>query len=268
MEHSFTLVLFTVLSQLAIGGLITLFFVDALKGKFNPKTTQNILIGVIGIGIVAVISSLFHLGHPFQAAKALLNFGDSWLSREVIFFSIFIVFAIAYFFVAKSAGAAKRLVAGLGAIFGGLTVYATAMIYTIPAMPAWNNGTTLLAFALTACVLGPLFIQVVAGLSGDKFLDFSRYTTTIIGALFVVNLLIISIAHSGSAEAVATGVAICTSPLFWVKIALYVIAFLLAGRSICSKPLKNVKVAGALFILLFIAEFVGRIVFYATGVHL
>ncbi|MBQ7233024.1 MAG: dimethyl sulfoxide reductase anchor subunit [Bacillales bacterium] len=268
MEHSFTLVLFTVLSQLAIGGFITLFFLDALKGKLSPKTSQTAAVGVVVIGIVAVLASLFHLGHPFHAAKALLNFGHSWLSREVIFFAIFIVIAIIYLFVSKTEGGRKKIVAGLGTLFGILTVYSTAMIYTIPSMPAWNNGTTLLAFMLTACVLGPLFVQTISGFTKDTFIDCSRYTTTIIGALIVVNLLIISVAHGGSDEAVATGLAICTSPLFWIKAVLYVLAFLISGRSICNSNLKNTNIATILFALMLVAEFLGRIVFYATGVHL
>lgn len=268
MEHSLTLVLFTVLSQLAIGAFITMLFVDALKGKLSQAASFQVSLGVVVVGIVAVLASLFHLGHPFQAYKALLNFGDSWLSREVIFFAVFIVFAIIYLVLCKSNGGAKKVVALLGTLFGILTVYSTAMIYTIPAMPAWNNGTTLLAFAFTALLLGPLCVQTIAGLKDEVTLDFSRFTTTVIGGAFVLNLLIISIAHSGSAEAAANGLAICTSPLFWVKMVLYVLAFLLAGRSICSNPLKNAKVAGALFLMLLVAEVLGRVVFYSTGIHL
>lgn len=269
MEHSLTLVLFTVLSQLAIGAFITLLFVDALKGKISPTASFQVSLGIVGVGLVAVFASLFHLGHPFHAYKALLNFGTSWLSREVVFFSVFIAIAIIYLLVCKSSGSMKQIIALLGTLFGVLTIYSTAMIYTIPSMPAWNNGTTLLAFSFTALLLGPVCVQLIVGLKDEKVLDFSRFTTTVVGAAFLLNLLIISIAHAGSAEAVATGLAICTSPLFWIKMVLYVIAFLFAGRSICSASFKNnIKIVSVLFSLLLVAEILGRIVFYATGMHL
>src|SRR6056297_2782702 len=44
-----------------------------------------------GMGIIAGLLSIFHLGKKLRAWRSLTNLKDSWLSREILFFSLFIV---------------------------------------------------------------------------------------------------------------------------------------------------------------------------------
>lgn len=43
----------------------------------------------LGVGILAMVVSTLHLGKPTRAWRAILNFRTSWVSREVVFFSLF-----------------------------------------------------------------------------------------------------------------------------------------------------------------------------------
>ena len=101
MEHSMTLVIFTFLSQLAIGGFAALFFMDAYKQTVSKKAGFISLLSILSVSVVAVIVSVFHLGHPFAAYRAILNFDDSWLTREIVFFPTFILFVSFILFLQK-----------------------------------------------------------------------------------------------------------------------------------------------------------------------
>lgn len=267
MEHSMTLVVFTFLSQLAIGGFAALFIMDTYKEKVPKKASSISLMAILIVSVVAVIVSIFHLGHPFAAYKAILNFNDSWLTREIIFFPTFILFVFAYAFLAKNQKV-KQTFGWIGTIVGAITILCTAMIYTIPSVPAWNNGTTTAAFFLTALLLGPILIQLLVSVLEKKFVDFSLYTTIIAAIAILVNVVNLTILQGGFAEAVETASILLTSPLFWAKMVFLVVAFAIAGYSILNKKISSIKSASFIFVCFFVAEFIGRMLFYSSGVHL
>jgi DMSO reductase anchor subunit len=76
----------------------------------------------------------------------------SWLSREVLLFSLFAG--------AATASAAFPGVSPVAALLGFAGVTASAFIYLVPARPAWNQKFTLADFYLTGLLLGPLFLAV------------------------------------------------------------------------------------------------------------
>src|SRR5439155_8624488 len=96
---------------------------------------------------------------PIYAYRALKMWRRSWLSREVLLFTLFAGLASAYSaalgFGLRGTAAIGALTALLGA--GGVT--ASAFIYLVPARPAWNSRYTLAEFFLTAAILGPLFLS-------------------------------------------------------------------------------------------------------------
>ncbi len=266
MEHSITLVIFTFLSQLAIGGFVALFLIETYKQNLNKRSSFISLMAILGISVVAVIVSVFHLGHPFHAYKALLNFAHSWLSREIVFFPLFILLVLMYTFVAKTEKM-KQVTGWVAIVLGAITIVCTAMIYTIPAVPGWHNGMTLAAFFMTALLLGPVFIQILLSVLEGKVVNFSLYTAVVSGIAILLNILYISVAKGGFAEAVETSVLLTSSPLFWVKIALLVLGFGMAVYAMVKKVNSSVLVAITFFGFV-VAEFIGRILFYSTGVHL
>ncbi|WP_019241131.1 MULTISPECIES: dimethyl sulfoxide reductase anchor subunit family protein [Bacillus] len=267
MEHSMTLVVFTFLSQLAIGAFAGFFFLDVMKKSISKKTSFIALITILVVSVVAVIVSVFHLGHPFAAYRAILNFGDSWLTREIVFFPSFMLFVFIYAFFAKTDGM-KKIIGWITVALGAITIFCTAMIYTIPAMPAWNNGTTTVAFFVTALLVGPVLVQVLVSVLEGKFVDFTVLTLGAAVVAIGLNVINLTIMNGSFPAAVETASLLMSSPLFWVKMVLLVVGLAIAVISLVNRKFKSVTFASAILVCFIVAEFVGRMLFYSTGVHL
>ena len=158
-----------------------------------------VVLAVLSAGLFA---ALFHLSTPLQAARAVVNFSSSWLSREIVFGSLFA--ALLGLLAAQERRAAnstpassaqkarKRRAAGpapagpaaansrrerraapagpaaatwlphLTAAAGIAFLCCQTAIYLLPAQPAWNSFATPAAFGGTALRLG--ILGVAAGL--------------------------------------------------------------------------------------------------------
>lgn len=135
-EHPhWPLVWLTLLTQAAVGASVT-----ARDGGGRLLAA--------GLAAVALLASLFHLGRPIHAWKALRNLRRSWLSREVALFG-------AYGGLAAGAVAAPEL-APVAAAVGAAGIYASGRLYMVPGRPAWHSPLTLARFAATALALGGL----------------------------------------------------------------------------------------------------------------
>jgi len=158
-EHPhWPLVVMTVLTQLSVGAFATIWLLNLLGATTRLGIAA---LASLAVGGLALSASTLHLGRPAFAYRALRMWRRSWLSREVLLFSLFSGIAGAY---------AGLLWLGLpgGAVVGALTVLvgiagvsASACIYRVPSRPAWNTPFTLVQFNLTAGVLGPLFAAAV-----------------------------------------------------------------------------------------------------------
>ncbi|HJZ98506.1 MAG TPA: DmsC/YnfH family molybdoenzyme membrane anchor subunit [Candidatus Solibacter sp.] len=134
------LVAMLTLTQLAAGAFLYLAILGTRKGAD---------LAALAVAGLALAASTLHLGRPVHAWRAMKMWRRSWLSREVLLFTLF-------------AGAA--MVPGLApmaAALGIAGVTASAMIYLVPARPAWNSKRTVLDFCLTVLLLGPLFLAAL-----------------------------------------------------------------------------------------------------------
>ncbi len=267
MEQSITLVIFTFLSQLAIGAFATIFLLDAYKRKASKKATYVSLMSILAISVVAVIVSVFHLSHPFEAYKAILNFGNSWLSREIVFYPLFILFVFFYTFVAKN-DSIKKTIGWTAVVLGMITIYSTAMIYTIPAVPAWNNGMTMAAFFVTALLLGPVFVQLLLLVVDKKFINLSLYIIVVAIMAILMNVINLTMLKGGFVEAVETASILTSSPFFWAKLIALTIGMFIAGYSFINNKGYTLPYVLVPFLCFFVAEFIGRVLFYSSAIHL
>jgi DMSO reductase iron-sulfur subunit len=147
-EHPhWPLVFMTVMTQLSVGAFLSL----AVSGVSRPIAALAALV----VAMIALGASTLHLGRPAHAYRALRMWKRSWLSREVLLFSLFAGAAQAY--------AATQLpaVAIPTVLFGLAGVTASAFIYRVPARPAWDSWITVADFQLTGLLLGPLFVAVL-----------------------------------------------------------------------------------------------------------
>ena len=125
--RDWSLVVFTVLTQAAVGAFLTLQVLgylaarrDAADGGRGSDDLRNgdsetsggeeggrgagdarsagyrrrgatapPLLAILAVLSVGLFAALFHLSDPLQAARAVVNFSSSWLSREIVFGSLF-----------------------------------------------------------------------------------------------------------------------------------------------------------------------------------
>ena len=267
MEHSITLVVFTFLSQMAIGAFAAQFFLEAYKEKVSKRSAFISLIAILAVSAAAVIVSVFHLGHPFAAYRAILNFDDSWLSREIVFFPSFMLFVFLYTIAAKTKKQ-KQTLGWITMILGAITIFSTAMIYTIPAVPAWNSGMTLSAFFATALLLGPVFIQLLLSILEKRFFNFSLYTLIVAALAILINVIHVTILEGGLPAAVESAGLLVVSPLFWLKMFALIAAFIIAGYLLLKKRGSSLLSVSIIFACFMVSEFLGRMLFYSLGIHL
>ncbi len=200
-----SLIFMTVLTQLAVGGFLTLWlfeFFSRWAGFLKPL--QNFIpYGALGMLLVtglALFAAVFHLGRPLHAYKALRMWKRSWLSREVLLFALFSKAGGAYallqlarhFFKLSVPGSLMFFLGALVVSLGLAGIYASAKIYLVPARPAWNTVRTPLRFFLTGFILGPLFALAV--FSVYLVLSSSSATTPALGGPFFAFLAVSSLA--------------------------------------------------------------------------
>ena len=162
--RDWSLVFFTVLTQAAVGAFLVLQVLGRLSHRRREAAVSLLLVlAVLSAGLFA---ALFHLSTPLQAARAVVNFSTSWLSREIVFGSLFAVLlgAMAWRELRAASLPLAAWLPRFTAVAGLAFLASQTAIYLLPAQPAWNSFATPAAFGGTALRLG--ILGVAAGLAG------------------------------------------------------------------------------------------------------
>ena len=148
------LVVMTTLTQTSVGALASLLIAHMLR------PTQSVRIaaaGALAVALIALNASTLHLGRPAFAWRALSMWKRSWLSREVLLFSLFAGLGTLYAASLWWNIAFSNLLGGAAELIGLGAVFASARLYTVKARPTWNSKFTFGEFYLSAAFSGPLF---------------------------------------------------------------------------------------------------------------
>jgi anaerobic dimethyl sulfoxide reductase subunit B (iron-sulfur subunit) len=146
-EHS--LVVFTVLSQAAAGALICAAPLRLLFPEQNLD--EKILPAALLLMLAAMLASTLHLGRPSRSWRAFLNLASSWLSREVLLATLFVLMLASGTWLPNSLACAWASSAlGLGYLVGMVRVYRQRTV------PPWDARSTTVGFVSMALVLGAL----------------------------------------------------------------------------------------------------------------
>jgi DMSO reductase iron-sulfur subunit len=164
LEHAhLSLVFMTTLMQAVTGA----FFILLLRHGLDTVRLA-LLLSIAGIALTA---STMHLGRPAYAWRALKMWQRSWLSREVLLFTLFLLALTATTVGIAAAQIHHALLPGLlpklewlTAVLGLAGTLASAYIYLVPARPSWNMHHTPIDFVLTGAFLGSLLAAVVCKL--------------------------------------------------------------------------------------------------------
>lgn len=167
LEHAhWPLIAMLVLTQLSVGMFVVASAMTFAGANLNASAiyiATSIL--MLGLGV-----SVLHLGRPMGAWRFFLGLRTSWMSREILAFSVLAASATtacaaSYFGIAETTMISTTALIGLAAVF------TSAMIYIDTRRPFWAaslthlkffGGTLAMGLAATACLQQSAVITVLA----------------------------------------------------------------------------------------------------------
>lgn len=300
--HEWALIAFTILAQMSVGAFVILgivhFWAMRHAGVEEANQLSNRALLAIGpVMLLGMLASLFHLGNPLNAYLAISNLGTSWLSREILSGVAFAALGGLFAFLQwRNIGSfpLRNVLAWLAALAGLGLVYAMSRVYMLQAQPAWNTAATLISFFTTAFLLGGLAIgaafvanyaylqrkrdadlQTQARLLRDSLRWIALLSIALVGVILVTIPLYVAGLSAGGAAAQATGRLLIGQYGLWFGLRL-ALAFIGAGvialflyRNAAATGREQLlgALAYGAFALVFVAEIIGRYLFYATFVN-
>jgi DMSO reductase anchor subunit/ferredoxin len=281
-----SLVLFTLLSQGVVGGLILLFLMTKLfSASLSPLLVRATLFGLFGLQTTGMVFSTFHLGKPRFFYRAINNLRHSWVSREIATMGAFHALLGGYALVSAFPGLLSPLpdfasplltdlLGGGAAGMGMLGLFCMIRCYRIPARPFWDHWHTAGAFTASALILGSLGIGLL----------FGPTTFPLLAQVFVTGLLLQGVsllAHArylnrrGEEAAVSRQITLTQfgksyTARFGTLGVLMVVALFFALQPVLAGGGGHAQGAhllwGGLFLLALVHEVVGRALFYVAVV--
>lgn len=160
LEHAhWPLVFMLLFTQMSAGLFLMQALIPSVRG-----------LGLVGWGALqlGLAVSILHLGRPLGAWRFFLGLRTSWMSREILAFSIFAGMAtltVAAFFFEPARAFAPWIAAGT-AVLGLGSVFTSAMIYIDTHRPFWAARLTVPKFFGTTLALGAAAGAVVLSFLG------------------------------------------------------------------------------------------------------
>lgn len=186
--HEWPLLIFTLLLQGAVG--LTLFL--SLKpccGNVSDGEQKRLLLPVFSACVMAgcgLLASVFHLGYPLNAFNALRHISSSWLSREIVFASLFLAAAgISLLALLFKRGLWKGFIP-LALLLGLIDVFCMSEIYIHTSVATWMHFNTLVMFYGSVGIIGAVMASLLLSPSNARM---SRLMVVIIVGVVLVRLL-------------------------------------------------------------------------------
>jgi DMSO reductase anchor subunit len=267
-ELELALVLFTTLSQLAVG-LALLFGLCAVSAPASATpVAKPQWLGAVGLDwlpaigpqwivaaailSLALLASLAHVSYPFESPRTIVALSTSWLSREVL------VFGLLMALMGVTALLGARWLVLVSAAVALLSLYVQSMVYSPPSYPALGSGLTFAIFLVTAVNLGAAAAAWFASAEEQSLLR-----VVLIGSLCTALILFLAVPNmwtAGDTVMRLTAAAYFASPFYW--------AHIIGGLAL---PLVVVvatrRIPSWLPLLLLAGALCGRVVFCVDTVH-
>jgi anaerobic dimethyl sulfoxide reductase subunit C (anchor subunit) len=160
--REWALPVYTILMQMAVGGLLILWAIRSQAvGKFTKeelgRIIRNPILVITVTGFLAMIGAHFHLSKPLLSFLAILNVEHSWLSREILFTIFFFLSTMLLWYLSVYQPRQHEFITSLGwaaILFGLIVVYCMANIYIMPTQEVWNSAIMIFSFFATTLLLG------------------------------------------------------------------------------------------------------------------
>lgn len=300
--REWTLPVYTILVQLAVGALLSLWIVRSfIRGRIGNEVLGRIskypVLVVWFTILTAMIGAHFHLSRPLFSILSVLNFRTAWLSREITFNILFfyactILCTIIWF---QSGHERFKTIFGWITVSLGVTfVYCMARIYLLRTQPAWNTPLTIISFFLTTILLGVTSLALMMVLdikfsevrsqanlsirqeSLNGLLVWFTRVAIISGSLVIAITFVAITMLKGGGEEALTSLQLLLGlykPMLLIRLAATVSGIALLVLTIILM-LRQGKTANQILLPLFVScvlviygEILGRILFYAISVR-
>jgi len=195
--HEWALLIFTVIIPSLVGGFLFLgIFHKKIAGSGHDtyKIMKLPLIVLTSLSLVGLLASFFHLGKPTHAFYAIMGFGRSWMSNEIVLTGAFIGMACITTGLAILQKKTNPVFIVITAIVGLIAVYCMASTYVVTRINGWGNMNSYLLSYGTMFTLGPILSTILIG----KQLKIETFKETIQWA-FALTILGIGIQAIGTA---------------------------------------------------------------------
>jgi formate dehydrogenase iron-sulfur subunit len=251
-EAHWPLIVMTVLTQLSVGAFTAIWLLQVLGSQSHRAAALVALMAAV----IALAASTLHLGRPIHALRALKMWRRSWLSREVLFFSLFALAATAYSAALWFCVRDTSWLGALTAVLGTCGVAASARLYLVPGRPAWNSPLTLAEFGSTAALLGGCGAHILTGgAAGAR----SAVLWALVFAVTTAALKLTRLARARVHELHGSWQLLRTT--FSNHL---VIRIALASAGLVLLPFPGARIRLAIAALMIAGEFIGRYLFFVT----
>lgn len=90
--HELPLLIFTLCLQGSVGVTVWLALGRqyAVEGRVPARGALPAMAGAFVLACVGLLASALHMGYPLNALNALRHVASSWLSREIVFASLYL----------------------------------------------------------------------------------------------------------------------------------------------------------------------------------
>lgn len=252
-EPHWPLVFMTVLTQTSVGSICAIFAEHARSAVAAS--------GALAMALIALAASTLHLGRPAYAWRALRMWRRSWLSREVLLFTLFAAFGSAYAASLWIHLAASTVLGAITAVCGLAAVFVSARLYAVAARPAWNSGHSLAEFYLTGLFAGLLFAALLMPGARHQLSEIAGVAVLLMLLQQIVKLLWLSNAEAFELRGAGTLLSTTLRPFFLLRAAgLLLLALVLAHQGSAE------WVAESAFVASLALEITGRWLFFVSVV--
>ncbi len=290
MEHAhWPLIWMLVLSQAAVGMFVGAALLAWVAPREFARGQAQLAVFAFALLNLGLAVSVLHLGRPLGAWRAFLGWRTSWMSREILGFSVFAGAAGLFVTTALwpwlgarlpllpwidgllSPGQFSPLLSGVTAVLGLLGVFCSAMIYIDTRRAFWNGESVCIKFFGTALTLGAAGSAAVLAWqrSADAALGFGIVALVIRSGLFGWEAMDLQ-RNLADSEALNHRSALIVSkfgrPLLFARVALFAGATLVGLAAVFSNGIAAAIGASLAFALTFAMQTIERYFFFTTVV--
>ncbi|MBV5097429.1 dimethyl sulfoxide reductase anchor subunit family protein [Tenebrionicola larvae] len=145
---------------------LTLFLtLNARSAKRDPQVKSQLLPVMLAAciaGGLGLIASTLHLGYPLNAFNALRHVASSWLSREIVFASLYLAVLGLCTLIMLVKKQLVSILLPVAALLGLIDVWCMSAIYANSSVVTWTHFNTWLMFYGTVGISGAVALAWLA----------------------------------------------------------------------------------------------------------